>query len=510
MKRKNESLPHSNDAERSILGAVLIDDKQFARARGLLSGPQAFYSSRHRKIFDAFGRLSEAGSALDLVTLKDDLVRAGTLEDCGGPAYLAGLIDGVPRSSNVEHYARIVQEKARRRNMIRLAGGITEAASNGATPVELDELIEGLTNSLRPAGGAEKTGVCMIGTQVGKTKIVLPKPLVAGLINVGDRGIIFGDTQSGKSLWALALGVHLAGGFRFAGSWDTGTPQRVAMLFFEDRLTPGGGYPPRILWRYRSIIAGLRAQYKDTAREEDVEVAIKKAEANILIWCGTDQDEGLAAARDHGAKLTVIDSWLNVCTPGEDEYRREVIQADYDRIHTALGNEAFLVIDHTRKGQADGSHGDANSLFGSVRKLGVCDVVIKLIVEEASNGDVGVCLKPVKGRDGLDLPAGGRVLAWTGMPAGERIPLDEVTELVLRHEKDKATAPKLGERAAKRKEADQAKLANFIRGVNGRSLPINECAEYADRDRKTIRRWVEADPSSPFVYNVDGEVTLRK
>ena len=134
------NLPHAAEAERSVLGAVLLDNGQFDRARELLT-EQEFYSDRHRKIFLALEQLSETGMALDLVTLKDELERQNTLEACGGPAYLAGLIDGVPRSSNVEHYARIVQEKALLRELIRTSQQILGAAIQADEPTEtlLDE-----------------------------------------------------------------------------------------------------------------------------------------------------------------------------------------------------------------------------------------------------------------------------------------------------------------------------------------------------------------------------------
>ena len=134
------NLPHAADAERSVLGAVLLDNAQFDRARELLT-EQAFYSDRHRKIFLALENLAEAGAALDLVTLKDELQRQNTLDACGGPAYLAGLIDGVPRSSNVEHYARIVQEKALLRDLIRTSQQILTSAvqADETTDTLLDE-----------------------------------------------------------------------------------------------------------------------------------------------------------------------------------------------------------------------------------------------------------------------------------------------------------------------------------------------------------------------------------
>ncbi len=131
-----ETLPHSDDAERSLLGAVLLDNPLFHRAQELLA-PGAFYATRHQKIFRTLERMSEANVAFDLVTLKEHLQRAGDLDACGGPAYLAALVDGVPRSANVEHYARIVKEKAVLRDLVLAAQHILSQAMQAQGPVDL-------------------------------------------------------------------------------------------------------------------------------------------------------------------------------------------------------------------------------------------------------------------------------------------------------------------------------------------------------------------------------------
>src|SRR3989475_5560305 len=73
-------------------------------------------------------KLSERGDAIDLVTLKEELGRSSDLDEVGGPAYIAALVDGVPRSTNVEHYARIVKEKATLRNLIFASNKILASA----------------------------------------------------------------------------------------------------------------------------------------------------------------------------------------------------------------------------------------------------------------------------------------------------------------------------------------------------------------------------------------------
>ena len=120
-------LPHNLEAERCVLGAILIHNEAFNVAAELLDA-RDFFRVAHQQVFDRMVDLSERGQAIDLVTLRDELSRAGILEAVGGPAYVASLVDGVPRSTNVEHYARIVKERATLRNLIDSASRIVATA----------------------------------------------------------------------------------------------------------------------------------------------------------------------------------------------------------------------------------------------------------------------------------------------------------------------------------------------------------------------------------------------
>jgi replicative DNA helicase len=117
------TLPHSLDAEKCVLGAILIHNEAFNHAAELIDSHD-FYRDAHRRIFDRMVQLSERGDAIDFITLKEELARAGELDEVGGPSYIAGLADGVPRSANVEYYARIVKEKSTLRSLIHSANKI--------------------------------------------------------------------------------------------------------------------------------------------------------------------------------------------------------------------------------------------------------------------------------------------------------------------------------------------------------------------------------------------------
>ena len=121
------TLPHSLDAEKSVLGAILIRNEAFNLAAELIDA-QDFFRDAHRRIFNRMVALSERNDPIDFVTLKEELSRSGELDEVGGPAYVAALADGVPRSANVEYYARIVKEKSTLRSLIHSANKIlTEA-----------------------------------------------------------------------------------------------------------------------------------------------------------------------------------------------------------------------------------------------------------------------------------------------------------------------------------------------------------------------------------------------
>ena len=121
------TLPHNLEAERSVLGAILLHNDAFNLAAEVIDSHD-FFRDAHRRIFDKMVKLVERGDAIDLVTLKEELGRSGDLEEVGGPAYITALVDGVPRSMNIEHYARIIKEKATLRSLIFSANKILTTA----------------------------------------------------------------------------------------------------------------------------------------------------------------------------------------------------------------------------------------------------------------------------------------------------------------------------------------------------------------------------------------------
>ena len=138
-------LPHNLEAEKCVLGAILIDNEAFNQAAESLDS-RDFFRDAHRRVFDKMVLLNERREVIDLVTLNNELERSGELQEVGGAAYIAALVDGVPRATNVEHYAKIVKEKSTLRDLINVGNKILRSAYDAEE--EADLLLDGAEQAI--------------------------------------------------------------------------------------------------------------------------------------------------------------------------------------------------------------------------------------------------------------------------------------------------------------------------------------------------------------------------
>ena len=131
--------PQSIDAEKSLLGAVLIDDEVLADVTEHVTAAD-FYDKRHSLVFAAMLRLYEKHRPVDLLTLTEELKRKKELETVGGSAYLTELTNYVPTAAHAEAYAEMVAQKAVRRRLIKASGDISELGYDEDTTTQ--ELLE--------------------------------------------------------------------------------------------------------------------------------------------------------------------------------------------------------------------------------------------------------------------------------------------------------------------------------------------------------------------------------
>src|SRR5260370_24904444 len=160
-------LPQNLDAERSVLGAILVDNHAINVAIEKLR-PEDFFHDHHRRIFQQMMALHESQQAIDLVTLTEELHRHGELQASGGASYLAQLLDGAPHLSNIEHYEPIVQEKAILRNLIHTTHKIQQRALDAEE--DADTILDGAASSISElAEDRARTGLIIINDLVRAT-----------------------------------------------------------------------------------------------------------------------------------------------------------------------------------------------------------------------------------------------------------------------------------------------------------------------------------------------------
>ncbi|HVW04613.1 MAG TPA: replicative DNA helicase [Vicinamibacterales bacterium] len=160
----DRTLPHNLEAEKCVLGAILINNHAFNQAAEVIDSGD-FFRDAHRRIFEKMVSLTDRSQPVDLVTLKDELVKTGELEDVGGPAYISSLTDGVPRSANVEHYARIVKEKSTLRRLIQSATEVLGRAYDAEE--DADNLLDEAERSIfQIAEHRMRSGFVQVGTLV--------------------------------------------------------------------------------------------------------------------------------------------------------------------------------------------------------------------------------------------------------------------------------------------------------------------------------------------------------
>ena len=133
------TLPHNVDAEKSVLGSILVNNEHYYRVIENLR-PEDFYLDAHRVIFRQMIELIEQSKVIDLITIQDELVRASQLESAGGITYLAGLLDGIPHLVNIEHYIQIIRERSTLRQLINSANKIMAECFDQADPA--DEILD--------------------------------------------------------------------------------------------------------------------------------------------------------------------------------------------------------------------------------------------------------------------------------------------------------------------------------------------------------------------------------
>jgi len=224
-------LPSSLEAERAILGAILLDNSQLAAVAEKLKTAD-FFSDHHQRIFGAMLVLADQKRVIDLLTLLDRLNSTGELAAAGGAAYFSSLVDGVPRVSNIGTYVALVAEKATLRRMIHKCHAVEQRILEGGL-VKASDVQDDLEIFLRANASTNGHRKHAIAIDINDlhTKELHPRSYVTSPI-FPEQGLVmvYAWRGMGKTYFTLDWAYHVAAGFPKFGEWEIPQPRRCVYV----------------------------------------------------------------------------------------------------------------------------------------------------------------------------------------------------------------------------------------------------------------------------------------
>lgn len=392
--------PQNIEAEQSVLGSLLIDPKAIITVASFLS-PDDFYRDMHGQVYEAMLALHERREPLDFVTVCDELERRETLERVGGAAYLTSLINMVPTSIHVEHYAHIVERTAILRHLIDAAGEIAGLAYQEIGSVE--EIVDKAEAALfRVSQQRVNQSLMPIGQIVADyydhieylhehpdETIGLPTgfPDLDRLLNGLQRSdlvIVAGRPGIGKSSFALALARHAA------------LKQNSIVAVFTLEMSS-----QQLVQRLISSDTSIDSQRLQTGRLQDSEWDVFVRSSNILAESAIFIDDtpspspleirtkSRRLAEEHGLDLIIID-YLQLMQGNRPTENRVQEISNITRSLKGLARELHVpVVALSQLSRAVESRDDKHPRLSDLRESGSieqdADVVMFLYRDEMYN-----------------------------------------------------------------------------------------------------------------------------
>ena len=374
------TMPANLDAERAILGAVLLDPKLYYQAASLL--PSIFSLQANASIWAAVQDLHAASKPLDFITLTEEIARRGQISDVGGVAYLSSLIDGVPDRPSIESYVAIVRDKAHRRWLIEQCELAAAQLADGSTETnDCMEVMESAALRVRADAGVKTSHsawevapevvkeIDAIREMKGLIGYTTGVPCIDGAtsgIRRDEYWVIGARPSRGKTVFGLQIAAENA---------RQGTP----VLVFSFEMTRR-----QVIRRLIPNEAGVAAfKLRDPRLMNAEELAKAKAAAerigNWPLWMvdpdGMKVADLVAAAKFHinryGVKLIVVD-YLQIISGPQKEIRERVMHIS-DRLRSIPKNDGVPVVALSQLARPKDGNDDGLPEMGHLRETGAIE-----------------------------------------------------------------------------------------------------------------------------------------
>jgi len=382
----------AREAEEAVIGSVLINPVTFTTL-GL--EPEHFFIQRHGMIWQAFNRLYSAGSAVDYITLSDELERAGQLKEIGGMAFLTKLINSTPSSLHVEDYAKTVKEFAHRRTWKRVAERIAKLAFDKDSDLEVEaaSVVDELLNAVQAEGAAEH--ISKYASQVldeADERMRNPSEIwgiptgftdfdnITGGLQTSETLYISGEPGMGKSIMAAQMGFQMA---------EAGYPGAIYSLEM-----PGA----QVLRRRASADSKISTRMIKTGMMDERQYAdflkvVQKYEqlpiylSDSVHWTTASIRADLARLKiQYGVKWFVLDyAYLLRDGQGLSENDRTGIISSYLKAITRSLDVAGIVIHSLNKSGMGGGIPGGENIRGSGQQFYDTDLLMFLVKSEIPN-----------------------------------------------------------------------------------------------------------------------------
>jgi replicative DNA helicase len=331
-------LPSNIDAERFVLGAILMDDSNFVQVAGMLD-LEDFSLEKHKRIFLRMQELATRGESIDRVTVANELMKHGQLESCDGLSYLIELDNGLPQIFSVESYMRIVKDKSILRRIIFTSQKLIDRALIGDE--DPDEILAGAEETLLKLGETRarqslvNPGQIIRDFEGGLSVFLDPSKRIRGIstgfrkldemtagLHEGELIIIAARPAMGKTALALNVAQHVA--------QNPSDPRTVAVFSLE--MSKESLLTRLICASARVDQQKFRAGYLNQDERRRLQMsAMQMVEAPLFIddTAGTHLMDIHAKLRrlqaEHGLGLVVIDYLQLMNSKGRAENRQQEV-----------------------------------------------------------------------------------------------------------------------------------------------------------------------------------------